>query len=71
MPDKAVVKQQGSGNHYVYVLNGDGTVSYNKVELGQRIGTTYELISGVPDNATVIVEGQNGLTDGKKVQVIK
>lgn len=71
VPDKAVVKQQGSGNHYVYVLNGDGTVSYNKVELGQRIGTTYELISGVPDNATVIVEGQNGLTDGKKVKVIK
>lgn len=71
VPDKAVVKQQGSGNHYVYVLKDDGTVSYNKVELGQRIGTAYELISGVPDNATVIVEGQNGLTDGKKVQVIK
>lgn len=71
VPDKAVVKQQGSGDHYVFVLNNDGTVSYNKVELGQRIGTTYELISGVPDNATVIVEGQNGLVDGKKVKVIK
>ncbi len=71
VPDRAVVKQQGSGDHYVYVLNNDGTVSYNKVELGQRIGTTYELISGVPSGAEVIVEGQNGLTDGKKVQVIK
>lgn len=71
VPDKAVVKQQGSGDHYVYVLNNDGTVSYNKVELGQRIGTSYELISGVADNATVIVEGQNGLVDGKKVKVIK
>lgn len=71
VPDKAVVKQQGSGDHYVFVLNQDGTVSYNKVELGQRIGTTYELISGVPADATVIVEGQNGLVDGKKVQVIK
>lgn len=71
VPDKAVVKQQGSGDHYVFVLNADGTVSYNKVELGQRIGTTYELISGVPADATVIVEGQNGLVDGKKVQVIK
>ena len=37
VPDRAVVKQQGSGDHYVYVLKGDGTVSYNKVELGQRI----------------------------------
>lgn len=71
VPDRAVVKQQGSGDHYVYVLKNDGTVSYNKVELGQRIGTSYELISGVPSNSEVIVEGQNGLTDGKKVQVIK
>lgn len=71
VPDRAVVKQQGSGDHYVYVLNSDGTVSYNKVELGQRIGTDYELISGVPADAEVIVEGQNALTDGKKVQVIK
>lgn len=71
VPDRAVVKQQGSGDHYVYVLKQDGTVSYNKVELGQRIGTTYELISGVPDNAEVIVDGQNGLTNGKKVQVMK
>lgn len=71
VPDRAVVKQQGSGDHYVYVLNSDGTVSYNKVELGQRIGTSYELISGVPSGAEVIVEGQNALTDGKKVQVLK
>ena len=71
VPDRAVVKQQGSGDHYVFVLNNDGTVSYNKVELGQRIGTSYELISGVPSGSEVIVEGQNGLTDGKKVQVIK
>lgn len=71
VPDRAVVKQQGSGDHYVYVLNSNGTVSYNKVELGQRIGTSYELISGVPSGAEVIVEGQNALTDGKKVQVIK
>ncbi|MDE5793405.1 MAG: efflux RND transporter periplasmic adaptor subunit [Muribaculaceae bacterium] len=71
VPDRAVVKQQGSGDHYVYVLQKDGTVSYNKVELGQRIGTSYELISGVPANAEVVVEGQNALTNGKKVQVIK
>ena len=71
VPDRAVVKQQGSGDHYVYVLKNDGTVSYNKVELGQRIGTSYELISGVPAGSEVIVEGQNALTDGKKVQVIK
>lgn len=71
VPDRAVVKQQGSGDHYVFVLKKDGTVSYNKVELGQRVGTSYELLSGVPAGSEVIVEGQNALTDGKKVQVIK
>ncbi|MDE6279275.1 MAG: efflux RND transporter periplasmic adaptor subunit, partial [Paramuribaculum sp.] len=45
--DRAVVKQSGSANRYVYVFNpADSTVSYNKVELGQRIGDTYELLSG-------------------------
>lgn len=71
VPDRAVVKQQGSGDHYVYVYNQDGTVSFNKVVLGQRMGTSYELISGVPDGAQVVVEGQNGLANGKKVEVLK
>lgn len=71
VPDQAVVKQQGSGDHYVYVLNQDGTVSFNKVELGQRIGTNYELLSGVPDNSQVVIAGQNALANGRKVQVLK
>ena len=71
VPDLAVVKQQGSGNHYVYVLNPDGTVSYNKVELGQRLGDSYELISGVEPGSEVVVSGQTKLANGKKVKVVK
>lgn len=71
VPDKAVVKQTGSGNHYVYVYNPDGTVSYNKVELGQRLGDSYELISGVEPGATVVVSGQSRLANGMKVTVSK
>lgn len=70
VPDKAVVKQQGSGNHYVYVYNPDGTVSYNKVELGQRLGDSYELISGVEPGSTVVISGQSRLANGIKVKVI-
>lgn len=69
VPDRAVVKQTGSGNRYVYVLNG-GTVSYNRVELGRRLGDTYELISGVNDGDTVVVGGQSRLADGIAVEVI-
>lgn len=71
VPDKAVVKQQGSANHYVYVYNPNGTVSYNKVELGQRLGDSYELISGVESGAQVVVSGQAKLTNGAKVKLAK
>ena len=69
--DRAVVKQSGSANRYVYVFNpADSTVSYNKVELGQRIGNTYELLSGVNDNDFIVITGQTRLIDGSKVEVL-
>lgn len=71
VPDKAVIKQQGSGNQYVYVYNPDGTVSYNQVELGQRLGAEYELVSGVESGAQVVVSGQSKLANGSKVEIAK
>lgn len=71
VPDRAIVKQPGSGNHYIYVYNNNGTVSYNKVELGQRIGNTYEIISGVNPGAQVVVSGQSKLADGASVEISK
>lgn len=71
VPDQAIVKQQGSGDHYVYILNPDQTVSFVKVELGQRLGASYELISGVPADSQVVTAGQNALNNGMKVKVLK
>lgn len=71
VPDKAVVKQTGSGNHYVYIYNPDGTVTYSKVELGQRLGDSYELISGVESGADVVINGQAKLANGAKVKIAK
>jgi len=72
VPDKAVIKQQGSGNQYVYVYNpSTGTVSYNQVQLGQRLGDEYELISGVEPGSQVVVTGQTRLANGRKVKVSK
>lgn len=68
VPDRAVVKQPGSANHYVYVYN-DGKVSYNKVELGQRLGNSYELLSGVEPGSFVVITGQNKLSNGAEVKV--
>ncbi len=70
VPDLAVVKMQGSGQHFVYVYK-DGKVSYNHVELGRRIGDAYELLSGVEPGSDVVVSGQSKLRDGAEVEVIK
>lgn len=69
IPDVAVVKQQGSGERFVYVLNEDGTVSYTKVQLGRRMGAEYEVLEGVADGAKVVTGGQIRLKDGIKVIV--
>lgn len=71
IPDVAVVKQQGSGERFVYVLNADGTVNYQKVVLGRRMGAEYEVLEGVPSGAKVVTGGQIRLKDGMKVTVNK
>ena len=68
VPDRAIVKQPGSANQYVYVYH-NGKVSYNKVELGQRLGDAYELLSGVEPGDTVVITGQNKLADGLPVEI--
>ncbi len=70
VPDLAIEKRSGSGDRFVYVYN-NGKVSYTKVELGQRLGDRYELISGVPNGAQVVITGQAKLSDGKEVEVKK
>ena len=69
IPDVAVVKQQGSGERFVYVLNEDGTVTYQKVVLGRRMGTEYEVLEGLQDGARIVTGGQIRLKDGVKVTV--
>jgi RND family efflux transporter MFP subunit len=70
VPDQAIIKQAGSGARFVYLLEGD-KVSYKQIELGRRIDTEYELISGIESGAEVVVSGQGKLADGIAVEVIK
>lgn len=69
VPDLAVVRQQGAGDRYVYVLEEDGTVSFRRVELGVRMGNEYEILSGVKDGEKVVTEGQLRIKDGVRVEV--
>ena len=69
VPDVAVVKQQGSGEHFIYVLNADNTVTYTKVELGRRLGNRYEIVSGINEGDMIVTEGQARLKNGMTVTV--
>ncbi len=70
VPDLAIVKQSGSGDRYVYV-HKNGTVSYNKVALGRRLGDRYEVITGVEDGDQAVTAGHSRLTNGMEVEVIQ
>lgn len=70
VPDKAIVKQEGTGTKFIYVLNEDSSVSYLPVSLGRHIGSEYEVVSGLEEGCSVVVKGQSGLKDGLKVNVL-
>ena len=70
LPDQAIVKQEGTGQRFVYILNEDSTVSYIPVGAGRHMGSEYEITSGLEEGQVVVVKGQAGLKDGMKVEVL-
>ena len=68
VPDVAVEKQAGSGERYIFVYEND-KVFRRVVELGRRMGSEYELISGTENNSQVVIAGQSRLLDGMEVTV--
>jgi len=71
VPDNAIVKQPGSGDRFVYVLNEDHTVSFQKIEMGRRLDNNYEIISGIKDGDKVAVTSLTKLKDGIGVEVVE
>ena len=70
VPDQALVRMEGTGQRFVYVLNADNTVSFVPVTPGRHIGSEYEIIEGLADGAKVVVKGQSTLKDGVSVNVL-
>ena len=70
VPDQALVKQEGTGTRFIYVLQEDGTVKYLPVKTGRHMGTEYEILEGLQDGWKVVVKGQAALRDGVKVNVL-
>lgn len=68
IPDRAVIKQNGTNDKYVFIEK-DGIVDYRKIELGRRLGDTYEIISGIEEGENIVIEGYTKLVSGSKVKV--
>ncbi|MDR2086413.1 MAG: efflux RND transporter periplasmic adaptor subunit [Dysgonamonadaceae bacterium] len=67
VPDAAVLKQAGANDKYVYVVE-NGVARYRKVELGQRLETNYEILSGLNEGDVVVTAGQTRLIDGSAIE---
>ena len=70
VPDQALVKQEGTGTRFIYVLKPDHTVSYVPVTIGRHIGREYEILEGLEAGSQIVVKGQSLLRDGVKVNVL-
>ncbi len=68
VPAQAVL--QKDGNTVIYTSEGDKAVE-NIVETGLDVGDRLEIITGVEEGEMVIVEGQNYISDGTKIKVVR
>lgn len=70
VPDKAVEKQAGSNERYVFVYKS-GKVYRRVITIGTRQEDSYAVLSGLEDGEQVVVAGQTQLTDEATVKVIQ
>lgn len=72
IPDKAIIKQAGSGERYVYIYQ-DGVVYRRVVQLGRRMNDEYEIVSGIDHDARVVISGQyqSSIKDSVRVEVVQ
>ena len=75
VPDRAVVKQTGSGVRYVFIYNAEndstGKVEWREVTLGRRLKDRYEITDGLEEGMRIVLTGQSRITDGSRAQLDK
>lgn len=69
IPDQAIVKQSGTGQKYVFLMQEDGTVRMTPVTVGRHMRTEFEIIDGLAEGDEVVVKGNASLKTGDAVQI--
>ncbi len=68
VPKEALNKLPGTGNYYVYVVEGDRAHLRN-VRIGTRLSNVVELLEGVKAGEDVVTKGAGRLRDGQAVLI--
>ncbi len=72
VPAVAVVKQEGTNNHFVYVAGSDNKARKVEVEIGSRFDDKLEIITeSLKEGDLIIVAGQNRLMNGSNIAIVK
>jgi membrane fusion protein, multidrug efflux system len=66
-----VVQEDGSGNHFVYTVEGSngktGTAKKVIVNVGKSSDNVTEILSGLTANEIIVTEGVNNISEGMKL----
>jgi len=68
VPDRAVVKQTGSADRFVYTCE-NGIATYKKITVGQLIGDEYEVLDGLQSGEEVAITALNRLSNGAEIEI--
>jgi len=72
VPATALVKQEGTNNHFVFIAGKDNVAHKIEVEIGTRFDDKMEIISEkVKEGDQIIIAGQNKLMEGSHISVVK
>ncbi|MBQ9313018.1 MAG: efflux RND transporter periplasmic adaptor subunit [Bacteroidales bacterium] len=71
IPDKSLIKQNGTNDKYVYVLQQNNTVEFRKINVGKRLSDKYAVLDGLNEGEKVVVSDYSKLKNGAKVKVVK
>ena len=67
VPQRALVVRDGF--NYLFTLSPDNRVTQVKVQTGRLAGDRVEILSGLPADARIVVDGSSFLTEGDLVRI--
>ncbi len=70
IPDTSILKQAGSNEHYVFVIQGDSVIR-RAVNMGRQVGDRVDILAGVKAGEEIAATALTKLSDGAKIELKK